>query len=77
LPDSDGKTLVTIGPSAAVVARQKPVFDARLNTPSRALTVETVLHEVILRVRDLDVKTRVQVWTNGHRATDRVIIGID
>jgi hypothetical protein len=76
LPDSDGETRVVIGSVADVRQNGKPLFDARLMTPSGHVIVENVLGERILEMRAPKLDTRVTVWTNGFRDTDIVSIGL-
>ena len=76
LPDSDGETRVVVGSAEDVRQNGNPLFDARLMTPSGHVIVENVLGERILEVRAPKLDTRVMVWTNGHRDTDLVIIGL-
>jgi hypothetical protein len=77
LPDCDGETLVTIGIVHEVRLARAPLFDGILETPSRKIIVETVLAAKILEAAIPRLRTRVVVWTNGHRATDIVVIGLE
>jgi hypothetical protein len=77
LPDCDGPTHVAIGPSDEVGRDRSLIFDGNLLTPSRVLIVETVMDEELLRVDVPGPTTHVRVWTNGHRGTDNVVIGLD
>src|SRR5207245_11808425 len=48
LPDCDGETEITIGPSREMGERGgKLLFDGRLATPSRSVIVESVLRKII------------------------------
>jgi len=76
LPDSDGETRIVIGSVEDVRQNGNPVFDARLMTPSGQLIVENVLGERILEIGAPKLDTRVTVWTNGFRDTDKVTIGL-
>ena len=76
LPDSDGETRIVIGSMADVTQDGKPLFDARLMTPSGYVIVENVLGESILEIRAPKLDTRVTVWTNGFPDTDVVTIGL-
>ncbi len=77
LPDCDGETEVTIGSAYEVKQRGSPLFDGRLSTPSRTVIVETVLAERLLERNVPNLHTRVRIWTNGLRDTDRVIVGLE
>jgi hypothetical protein len=52
-------------------------IDGELMSPSRVLIVDTVMDEEMLRVDVPAPTTRVRIWTNGHRAADNVVIGLD
>lgn len=75
LPDSDGDTTVTLGPIEDVRSDEMLAFDGLLETPSRVIAVETVLGERLVEMPVGGKKTRVQIWTNGLRDTDIVIVG--
>lgn len=78
MPDCDGPTEVVIGtPSELQDDAVKLLFDARLETPSRSITVETVLAEKILEKNALGTTTRVRIWTDGFRDTNRVVIDLE
>lgn len=74
LPDSDGETEVIIGRTNEMSVRGSLLFDGMLRTPSRCIIVENVLRERILDKAVPSYETRVRVWTNGFRDTDKVII---
>lgn len=77
LPDCDGETEITMGPTAEVVGARAPAFDRILITPSRRLILETVLISTILETDVPRTQTRVRIWTNGHFDTDTIVIGLD
>lgn len=77
LPDSDGATDVKIGLSQEIGASGDAIADLRLKTPSGAIIVETVTGQRILEMDVPNRDTRVRIWTNGHRDTDQVTIGLD
>lgn len=77
LPDSDGSTTITIGCGSEVGRPHAPLVDMKIQTPSRTVIVENVVGERILETGVPAEDTRVRVWTNGHRATDIVAIGLD
>jgi hypothetical protein len=76
LPDCDGPTTIAIGAASELEVSGKPLFDKALKTPSRKIIVETVLDEIVLEQAVSGDITRVRIWTNGFRDTDRVIIGL-
>lgn len=77
LPDSEGETTITIGTGLEVGQKKSPLFDRKIETPSHAILVETVLANPILSAKVLGSQTRLRIWTNGHRATDSIIITLD
>ncbi|HZS63564.1 MAG TPA: hypothetical protein VFA53_03560 [Xanthobacteraceae bacterium] len=77
MPDSDGPTEIKIGASSELPGnRGKLLFDAQLETPSRRIIVETVLAKNVLERDVSNTVTRVRIWTNGLRDTNKVIIVI-
>jgi hypothetical protein len=77
LPDCEGATAVTIGAGHELEGKGTLVFDGRLDTPSRTVVVETVLWEKVLEKPVASASTRVRIWTNGRKDTDKVMIGLD
>jgi hypothetical protein len=78
MPDCDGSTEVTIGDPLDLQSKAgKLLFDAPLKTPSKSVTVETVLAEKIFEQNVLSTTTRVRIWTDGFRDTDKVFIGLE
>jgi hypothetical protein len=77
LPDCDGDTEIMIGPAKDVARTGIPLLDSQLHTPSRTVIVESVTRQVLLVMHVPHADTRVRIWTNGHRATDTVVIGLD
>jgi hypothetical protein len=76
LPDSEGETAIRVGAASEVGLERTPLFDGQIDTPSRTIVLETVLRKMLLREHVAAAHTRVRIWTNGHRATDKVIIGL-
>jgi hypothetical protein len=76
LPDCDGETEVTLGPSSEIGKRGTLLFDRPLETPSRIVIVETVLGKEVLQIGVPNLQTRVHIWTNGARDTDEVIVAL-
>jgi hypothetical protein len=78
LPDSEGETELKIGRGEEIDAVGWPlVLDGSIETPSRAVIVETVHPGTVCEVSVPTTDTRVRVWTNGHPATDKVMIALD
>jgi hypothetical protein len=67
---------VTIGAAQEVAQHGVPLFDSKLETPTRSVVVETVIRERILERKVPNLKTRVRIWTDGYRDTRWVIIGL-
>jgi hypothetical protein len=77
MPDCDGPTEIIIGDLSDVQhGAKKLLFDARLETPSKSIVVETVLSQKILERNAPDTTTHVQIWTNGLRDSDKIVIGL-
>lgn len=76
LPDCDGPTMIIIGAASEVQASGELLFDGLLETPSHKIVVETVLGKAVLEQSVPHNETRVRIWTNGFRDTDRVAIGL-
>jgi hypothetical protein len=77
LPDCDGETKVTIGTAEDVGLKRTPLFDGYLQTPGRDIVVEDITRHPLLEARVRHARTRMRIWTNGDRATDIVVIGLD
>ncbi|WP_421724230.1 hypothetical protein [Bauldia sp.] len=76
LPDNDGDTAITIGPSAEMVPDTTLLFDGWIETPSNRIVVTTVLDEEVLGVGVPSERTRLRIWTDGYQDTKRVTIGV-
>jgi len=76
LPDCDGLTVVTIGPVERIKSDDTLLFEGTLRTPSRKVIVETVLAETILEMAVPSENCRICIWTDGHRDTQKVVIGL-
>ncbi|HSS99962.1 MAG TPA: hypothetical protein VLK33_23165 [Terriglobales bacterium] len=78
MPDCDGPTEVTIEyPLQSKNIVGKLLFDETLETSSRSIVVETVLADKILEQGVLGATTRVQIWTDGFRDTNKIKIGLE
>jgi hypothetical protein len=77
LEENDGETSISISdegvPSGVA---NEPVFDGVIETPSKILSVCSVLEEVFLEVPVHAERTRVQVWANDSAEPDVVAIVI-
>ncbi len=77
MPDCDGPTEVTIEyPLQSKNIVGELLFDAILDTPSGSIIVETVLAEKVLEQNVLGATTRVRIWTDGFRDTNKIKIGL-
>jgi hypothetical protein len=75
LSEHDGETSISLsdeGTAFGFVASQK--FDGVLKTPSKILSVCSVLDEVLLEMSVVSDETRVQVWANDAAEPDRIAI---
>lgn len=77
MPDCDGVTEIILGDLSEIQGNElKLLFEGQLETPSRRLIVQTVLAEKVLQRDVSDTATRLQVWTNGLRDTDKIVVGV-
>lgn len=76
-PDCDGPTAVTMDTIRNLRPDGILLLDYRLKTPSRKVIVEGVLANKILEAAVAGEITRVRIWTDGHRDTETVIIGLN
>lgn len=76
-PAIDGETSVTLGPSSEVDPGNAPVFDGKLETPSRSIVISTAERETILKEDVPNTKTRVRAWVNRPSMPDQVIVGFE
>jgi hypothetical protein len=76
LPDSEGNTEIVIGDARDVASKATPLFDGALKTPSRKVIVETVIAVTLLEWSVPEPTVRLRIWTNGHQATEWIVIGL-
>lgn len=76
-PSIDGETEITLGPSAAVDQSGVLAFDGELDTPSKAVIVETSEDTTLLREDVPHTTTRIRAWTDGSTTPDRIVIRYD
>jgi hypothetical protein len=77
LPDSEGETTISLASGSEVTRQSTALFDGEINTPSYGIVVDTVLGGKLFSASGLTAKTRLRIWTNGHRATDTIAIALD
>lgn len=75
-PEQDGPTEVTLGNAREVDPGSQAAFDSKLETPSRAVKVSNVAHETFLEMSVPGRTTRVRIWLNHPRWSDKVLIGL-
>jgi hypothetical protein len=76
-PEQDGPTTVNMGPLWQVEMDEHPAFDGYLETPNRAVVVETVDRKVILEAKVPTKRTHVRIWVSDLRWPEKVIIGLE
>lgn len=70
-PEYDGETSITLSDQATpTVTGTKLAFEAVLYTPSKLLSICSVLDVVLLEIEVSSESTRVQIWTNDTREPD-------
>ena len=72
----DGSTKVTIGDIDLVNPGYEPAFDGEIETPSKALEIQSVLGTKLLNALVQGERTRVAIWVNDSREPDEIIVGI-
>lgn len=73
LCEQDGETHISLSDDASSLAGGlSSVFDGMLDTPTRTLSVCTVLNQALLRLDVGAERTRVQVWTNRDWEPDEI-----
>lgn len=73
-PDCDGETRIVIGVSPQVNLGSEPVFDGRLQTPDRIVSVDIVPRIKVLQQMVPGADTRVRIWVNHPTEPDDVTI---
>lgn len=77
LPDVDGPTEITIGPSNEIEPQPLLVFDGDLETPSCVVIISGVEIERVLNVDVAHQKTKVRIWYSHPKWPDKVTISVD
>jgi hypothetical protein len=77
LMEDDGETELVLGPMDGVNPGEPAVFDGRLATPTRKVTIRSVLGEILLEQLVPHTSTRVRIWASDSSEPDRVIVGVD
>jgi hypothetical protein len=75
-PDCDGETRIIIGLSPQVNLGSQPVFDGRLETPDRIVSVDIVPGTKVLEQKVPGADTRVRIWVNHPTQPDNVTIAL-
>lgn len=71
----DGETLITLSNENVIIEGNKlPIFDNILNTPSKMISVCTVLNKAILEMEVKESRTRVQIQVNHSSEPDNIRI---
>jgi hypothetical protein len=75
LSEHDGETSIALSDEATLSGYgTSPRFSAVLKTPSRSLSVCSVIAEVLLEMSVPSDETRVQVWANDAAEPDNIAI---
>jgi len=65
----EGPTDISMGPASAVGRTDHLKYDDELETPTGNVRVMVVPGDVVLERQVPNTKTRVRIWTDGHRST--------
>lgn len=76
LSEVDGETTITLGAVEELAIPSQPLFEGTLRTPSRRVSVRSVLWDAILETNVPADVTKVTVWTNDASEPDEVRIGL-
>lgn len=75
LSEHDGETSISLSDEGATSELgTEPVFDGVMKTPSRVLSVCSVLDDVLIEMAVPSDETRVQVWVNDGAEPDKIAI---
>lgn len=77
LMSADGDTTFTLGQADEVDPGTAPLFQGKLETPSRRITIKTVENKTFLEAPVSQISTTVRIWVNRAKEPDRVIVGIE
>ncbi len=75
--DADGETEFQLGARAEVDPGTQPIFQGRIQTPSRKVVIRSVLGDIILQAPVPGTETMISIWTNHPTAPDQVIVGVE
>lgn len=77
LSEHDGKTEIHLGQAHEVTAQDALVFDGEISTPSKKLSICSVMNEELLSTEVAGTKTHVKVFANDPMEPDRIIVLFD
>lgn len=77
LMDADGETEFTLGRVREVDPGRPPVFEGKLKTPTRKISLESVDGRTVLEASVPQLETKVRIWTNHESEPDNVIVGFE
>jgi hypothetical protein len=74
--EADGETEFRLGAVGEVDPGNRPVFQGALETPTRKVSLRTVLGHTILEMPVAGKQTTVRVWANDPKEPDEIIVGV-
>lgn len=75
LSEHDGETHISLSDDILpALPMQKAVCDSVVETPSKVLSICTVLDEVLLEIRVPQKVTRLRIWVNSSSEPDRIVV---
>jgi hypothetical protein len=74
--EADGETEFRLGAVSEVDPGNRPVFQGALETPTRKVSLRTVLGHTILEMPVAGKRTMVRVWANNPKEPDKIIVGV-
>lgn len=77
LSEYDGETLISLSDEASLYEVDLfIIFDGVLKTPTRKLSLCSVLDETLITLEVATENTRVQVWVNDDKEPDKINIAV-
>jgi hypothetical protein len=73
----DGPTEIHLAQSDEITPADALVFDGEISTPSKKLSICSVMNEELLSAAVQGTKTHVRVFANHPKEPDRIIVVFD
>jgi hypothetical protein len=77
LSEHDGATEIHLGQMQEAIPTDALVFDGEISTPTRKLSVCSVMNEELLSAEVAGANTHVRIFANGSMEPDRIFVLFD